>query len=89
MHFGLIVVDPAVEDKLHRKHKGITHRDVVEAVQWPARPQAAWDEDEEHGRRVVALGTNAADRTLICWLQPIPDWDDDADTWTIRTARWV
>lgn len=89
VHFGRILIDPLVEDKLHRKHQGVTYQDVVEAIQWPAHAEAGWEDDEVHGRRVVAMGQTAAGRELICWLQPLPEWEDEPDTWKIRTARWV
>lgn len=89
MYFGQLTISEATEDKLHRKHDGVTFRDVVDAIQWPAAVQAKWDDDEEHGRRVVAIGHDAAGRPLICWLEPLPHWEDDPNTWEIRTARWI
>jgi hypothetical protein len=89
VYLGQLVIDPEIEDKLHRKHKGITFADVVEAIQWPAKALAAWEDHPVHGRRVVALGTVASGRRVICCLDPIPDWDEYADTWKVRTARWV
>lgn len=88
MHLGRLVIEPEIEDKLHRKHH-ITYNDVVEAIQWPARAQAAWEDDPDYGLRVIAVGTVAAGRGVITVLKPIPEWDDFADTWDIRTARWI
>jgi hypothetical protein len=88
MHLGRLVIDPPVEDKLQRKH-GVTYDEVVEAIQWPARARAAWEDHPVHGRRVVATGSVASGRQIICALEPLPDWDENADTWNIRTARWV
>ena len=89
MHFGQLVIGPGVEDKLHRKHNGLTVDDVKEAIQWPAQAQAGWEDHPVHGERVVAVGSVASGRRLICWLDPIPEWDPRADTWTVRTARWI
>lgn len=89
MYFGELRIDPATEDKLHRKHNGITLDEVKEAIQAPAETQAGWEEHEEHGWRVIALGKVAGGRRVLCALVPIPEWDDYADTWMVKTARWV
>ncbi len=84
----LVITDPAVTDKLHRKHD-ITYEDVVEALQHPAQARAAWDDDPYYGPRVIALGSVADGREVIGYLKALPEWDDHADTWDIKTARWV
>lgn len=89
MYFGQLRIDSATEDKLHRKHDGITFDDVVEAIQAPAESLAQWEFDETHSWRVIALGAVASGRQVICALVPIPEWDDYADTWMIKTARWI
>jgi uncharacterized DUF497 family protein len=88
VHLGRLVIDEPTRDKLHRKHD-ITFEDVVEAIQWPARARAAWEEHEVYGRRLVAVGSVASRRQVICILKPMPEWDDNADTWDVKTARWV
>ncbi|MDA2893427.1 hypothetical protein PDG61_21105 [Mycolicibacterium sp. BiH015] len=89
MHFGQLRIEPPTEDKLHRKHDGITFDDVVDAIQAPAETEAGWEYSDEHGWRVIALGTDARGREVICALIPIPEWDDYADTWMIKSARWL
>lgn len=89
IHIGQVVASDRVVRKLREKHRGLTLEDVRDAVQWPARPQVAWENHPEHGRRLVAVGTDHTGRAIICALTPIPDWDDNADTWTICTARWL
>lgn len=88
MYLGLLTIDEQTRDKLHRKHN-ITFDDVVEAIQYPARAEAGWEDHPDYGWRVVAVGTNATGRPVICYLVPVPEWDDYADTWEIKTARWV
>lgn len=85
---GRLIIDEETRDKLHRKHS-ITFEDVVEAIQWPARAQAAWEDHPDYGLRLVAHGSVAAGRDVICVLRPVPDWDDNADTWDVKTARWL
>ena len=82
------MIDEPIRDKLNRKHN-ITFAAVVEAIQYPARADAAWEEHPDYGRRVVAVGAVASGRRVLCILKPSPEWDDHADTWNIQTARWV
>jgi uncharacterized DUF497 family protein len=87
-HLGLILCDAPVEEKIRRKH-GIALSEVRLALQWPARAEAAWEDHAEHGPRLVAVGSVERDRLVIAYLLPIPEWDDQADTWVLRTARWL
>jgi hypothetical protein len=84
----LVVLDEGVIDKLHQKHN-ITFDAVVEALQWPARADAAWEPHEAYGWRLVARGSVASGRRVLGILKPVPEWDDHADTWDVKTARWV
>jgi uncharacterized DUF497 family protein len=89
IYIGLVVVDPSVVQKLHEKH-GITVADVQEALQWPARAEAVVDDDPEHGWRVLAYGTTADGREVFGVLLPEPDHDwERAETWRIKSARWL
>jgi hypothetical protein len=89
VHLGrLVIVDESVNDKLRQKHH-ITYDEVVEALQWPAKARAAWDDHPDYGRRLIAMGSVASGREVIGYLEPLPEWDDHADTWDIKTARWV
>lgn len=88
IHLGLIEADPSIETKINTKHN-CTLEEVRQALQYPAKARAGWEEDPEHGLRVVALGTTGAGRLLIGWLLPIPPWDENSDTWVIKSSRWV
>ena len=89
MYLGrLVILDASVADKLQQKHH-ITYDEVVEALQYPAKADAVWDNDPVYGLRVVAKGSVADGRQVIGYLEPLPWWDDHADTWDIKTARWV
>lgn len=90
VYLGQIVVDASVEQKLHEKHDGLTVQDVREALQRPSDVQVAWEDHQEHGRRLIAVGTTSLDRKLIAVLLPHPFYDgDSAETWILKTARWV
>lgn len=88
MHLGQLVANESTRDKLRRKHH-LDFEDVVEAVQWPARARAAWEDHPHYGRRLLAVGSVASGRRVFCVLKPVPDWDEHADTWTVQTARWI
>lgn len=88
IHLGLITADWSIEHKIGVKHS-CTLDEVREALQWPARAQAAWEEHEVHGRRLVAVGATGSGRRLVAWLLPTPDWDDDSGEWRVKSARWV
>lgn len=68
------------------KHQ-ITLQDVVDAVQWPASARIAFDDDEEHGPRWIAVGTDSNQRTLYIVLRPVPlVFEELAETWEVVTA---
>jgi len=54
-----------------------------------SRAESGWEDDQEHGRRLVAVGQSANGRLVIGWLLPLPEWDEDSDTWALKSARWV
>lgn len=87
-HLGEIRCDDSIEAKLRHKTPSLTSDDVRAALQWPARAFTAWDTDETHGERLVAMG-DVDGRRLIAWLVRAPEWDPDATTWMVKTARWV
>lgn len=89
IYIGLTIVDPGVIPKLNEKHQ-VTEAEVKEALQWPAKVRAALENDPKHGERWVALAEVGSGRPLIAWLLPAPDWaGEQADTWVVKTARWV
>ena len=89
IYIGQLIVDPTIVSKLNTKHQ-VTEVEVREAFQWPARVEVGLEVHPEHGLRWVALGSTAAGREIIAWLLPTPDWAGDlADTWVVKSARWV
>lgn len=89
VYLGFISASPGVIDKIRAKHN-ITLEEVREALQWPAKAQVAEENDEEHGRRWAAVGSTGQGRLVIAALLPEPPrLGSDADTWMLKTARWV
>ena len=88
VHLGYIDASPAVESKIQEKH-GITLAEVREALQFPAPVRIAPEEHPEHGYRWVAVGS-CGGHVVIAWLLPLPEHEGaTADSWTLKTARWV
>lgn len=36
----------------------------------------------------LSLSAKQDERMVIAWLLPIPPWDEQTDTWLVKTARW-
>lgn len=87
VYFGLLIRDEQVNAKLNNKHD-IEMDQVRAAIQWPAHPRAKWDDDPKYGRRVVAVGVTDGE-PVLCILKPVPEYDENADTWEVQTARWL
>lgn len=88
VYFGQLVIDGPTRQKLHNKHN-ITFEEVKAAIQWPARPRVKWEDHPYYGRRVVALGEAANGEHVLWILKPLPEHDEHADTWEVKTARWL
>lgn len=89
VYLGLIIADPSVETKIREKHN-ITLEQVKDALQWPARAEVAEEDHPNHGLRWIAVGEFSSDRLVIAWLVPLPEYSGSlADTWTLKSARWM
>lgn len=87
MYLGLVVIDEPTNAKITGKHH-ITFDEVRDAVQWPAHPRAKWDDHPKFGRRLIVIGQTAG-KSVLCILKPLPEHDENADTWEVKTARWL
>jgi hypothetical protein len=89
VYLGLIVAEPSIERKIREKHQ-ITLAEVREALQWPARAETVEEDHPRHGHRWIATGSCADGREVIACLLPLPPYLGPlADTWTLKTARWL
>jgi hypothetical protein len=89
IYIGRVIVDPGVVAKLNTKHQ-VTHDEVREALEWPAKVRVAIEDHPQHGRRWVVVGQTGSSRELIAALLPTPEWEGDrADTWVLKTGRWI
>ena len=83
--FYIVVVDisPAVATKIQSKH-GVTPDEVQDACR--SYQQAGWEYSEEHGLRLLLVGTTRSGRSLKLRLQPVDPVDG---IWRLRTAMPV
>ena len=89
IYIAVVHVDLTVVDKLNRKHS-VTRAEVQEALQWPARVEAGYEDHPVHGGRWVVVGTVVGGREIIASLLPAPYWAGDrAEDWVVKTARWL
>jgi hypothetical protein len=89
IYIGQVIIDPSIVAKLNTKHQ-VTQDELREALQWPASVHVAREVHPEHGPRWIAVARTGASREIIATLLPAPEWEGDAaDTWVVKTARWV
>jgi hypothetical protein len=89
IYIGGVIIDPSIVAKLNTKHQ-VTQDELREALQWPAEVQVVREVHPEHGLRWIALATTATSREVLATLLPAPYWEgEEADTWVVKTARWV
>lgn len=89
IYIGRLVIDPGIVAKLNMKHQ-VTMDELRDALQWPARVHAAVEDHPDHGVRWLALGMTAGSREVLATLLPTPSWEGErADSWVVKTARWV
>jgi len=82
---AVLIIDASVEAKIKEKHK-LTPAEVHEAVRLAPDAQAAWDDDPEHGRRLVVTGTTYMGRPVIAYLVPLNENDPEEGTFKLKTA---
>jgi hypothetical protein len=89
IYIGKAIIDPPIVAKLNTKHQ-VTQDELREALEWPAKVRVAREVHPVHGLRWIALARTATSREVIATLLPAPYWEGEkADTWVVKTARWV
>jgi uncharacterized DUF497 family protein len=64
--------------------RGLSRKDVYEAIVLDPNHEAIWVEDKEHGRRLMAQGTSESNnKVIIAYLDPENEFDG---IWSVRTA---
>jgi hypothetical protein len=81
-----VLCDDAIVDKIRDKHPPLTFTSVKQALIYASDVQAGWEEDPEHGRRVVARGRTYAGTPFVAYLSPLNENDPDEGTFMLRTA---
>lgn len=77
---GDVRFPPDKETKL--RDRGLTPDQVRSAIAWGNHDEARWDDDSEHGRRLMVMGSDDESRILV-FLIPL---DRTDGLWECRTA---
>lgn len=81
-----VLCDDAIVDKIRDKHPPLTYTAVRQALIYARDVQAGWEEDPEHGRRVVARATTYAGTPFVAYLSPLNENDPEEGTFKLKTA---
>ena len=81
-----VVADDAIKEKIRDKHPPLTFETVRQALVYAKEVRAAWLEDREHGRRVMAEAKTYAGTRFVAYMDPLNEHDPDEGTWKLRTA---
>lgn len=81
-----LIIDESIETKINRKHPPLTGQEVREAVVYAKNAQARWDDDGEHGLRLIVRGKTYRGRSVIAYLMPVNDDDPEEGTFVLKTA---
>lgn len=83
---AVVIIDPSVWSKILAKHSPLTPEDVRTALVYGQVTEAAWDEDEVHGRRLVVRTTTYSGTEFVAYLLPANEDDPDEGTFVLKTA---
>lgn len=81
-----VLCDDAIAAKIRDKHPPLTFSTVRQALIYARDVQARWEEDPEHGRRVVARGRTYGGTPFVAYLSPLSENDPEEGTFKIKTA---
>lgn len=81
-----VIIDDSIEAKIRAKDPPLTGTEVREATVYAKDSQAGWDDDEEHGLRLVVQGKTYAGRSVIAYLIPLNENDPEEGTFKLKTA---
>ncbi len=82
---AVLIIDVSIEAKIKEKHH-LTPIEVQEAVRLAPDAQADWEDDLEHGRRLVVTGTTYRGRTVIAYMVPLNENDPEEGSFRLKTA---
>jgi hypothetical protein len=81
-----VLCDDPIADKIRDKHPPLTFPTVRQALVYASDVEARWDEDPEHGRRVVARGRTYGGTQFVAYLSPLNENDPEEGTFKLKTA---
>ena len=83
---AVLIIDPAIETKIRTKHAPLTGQAVQQALVYGRAVETRWDDDPEHGRRLVAEARTYAGVEFIAYLLPANEGDPEEGTFILKTA---
>lgn len=81
-----LIIHGSVVAKLHSKHNPLTADDVREALVYGRYSSSGWDDDEEHGLRLVVTTTTFRGLEFTAYLMPANEHDPEEGTFVLKTA---
>jgi hypothetical protein len=83
---AVLIVDPSIRIKIGRKDPPLTEDEVREVALYAREAETRWDDNEEHGLRLIVRGRTYAGRPLIAYLLPANLNDPEEGTFILKTA---
>lgn len=83
---AVVIIDPSVEEKIRTKHAPLTGEDVQQALVYARDVEAGWEDDPEHGTRVVAHASTYSGIEFVAYLIPANEGDPEEGTFVLKTA---
>jgi hypothetical protein len=83
---AVVIIDPSIEEKIRTKHAPLTGEDVRQALVYARDVEAGWEDDPEHGTRVVAHASTYSGTEFVAYLMPANEGDPEEGTFILKTA---
>ena len=83
---AVVLIDPPIEEKLRTKHSPLTAETVRQALIYARDVDAGWEDDPEHGRRLVAHASTYGGIEFVAYLIPANEGDPEEGTFILKTA---
>jgi hypothetical protein len=81
-----LIIDEAVAYKIREKHPPLTAEDVHDALVYARYISSDWDDDQEHGLRLVVHTTTFEGVEFQAFLMPANEHDPEEGTFVLKTA---
>jgi hypothetical protein len=83
---AVLIVDEPIKEKIRDKHFPLSAEDVRQAVVYGRVISASWDDNDDHGLRLVVRAATYAGIEFIAYLMPANEDDPEEGTFVLKTA---